>query len=229
MKETFADKAFDFYKNLSLSVKLPPDVALMNPYYVPAVQSYVGQFLKKFFSDTKYRVLVFGINPGRFGSGTTGVTFTDPVALSDFCGIENNLPRLRERSSEFVYAFIGTWGGPEKFHQDFFLTAVSPLGFTRKGVNYNYYDDPVLCAAVKPFIIETIGQQLACGANRKVAILLGTGKNQKFFAQLNDTYGFFKKLYVLPHPRFIMQYRRKQLPAYLKKYGEVFSQALSHS
>jgi len=227
MKETFADKAFDFYKNLSLSVKLPPDVALMNPYGVPAVQNYVGQFLKKFFSDANPRILCLGINPGRFGSGVTGVTFTDPVALSDFCGIENDLPRVRERSSEFVYAFIETWGGPEKFYRDFFLSAVCPLGFTREGINYNYYDSPALFAAVKPFTLETLARQINLGANRKSVIILGTGENQKFFAELNDEHKFFKKLYALPHPRFIMQYKRKQLPAYLKKYGQIFSQALS--
>ncbi len=114
-----------------------------------------------------------------------------------------------------------------KILQKFFLTAVCPLGFTRKGVNYNYYDSPALSASVRLFIIETLTRQVALGVNQNVAIIFGTGKNQKFFAELNDEHRFFKKFYALPHPRFIMQYKRKQLPAYLKKYGQVFSQALS--
>jgi len=227
MNKTFGQKVLNFYQGLSLSIKLPPEVEVMNPYNDLEIREHVKKFLRKYFPDTRDRVLVLGINPGRFGSGTTGITFTDPVALNNFCGIPNHLPRTRERSSEFIYAFIEKWGGPSKFYKDFFLTAVSPLGFARHGVNYNYYDQPALLKAVKPFIVKTMWAQLNFGANRNVAILLGTGKNQKFFAALNSEYGFFKKLLVLEHPRFIMQYRRRQLSDYLKKYRKTFSEALS--
>lgn len=83
------------------------------------------------------RVPILGINPGRFGSGLTGVTFTDPVALADECGISNHLPRKRELSSIYIYEMIRHMGGPAEFYQQFFLSAVCPLGFTRKGVNLN--------------------------------------------------------------------------------------------
>ena len=199
----------------------------MNPYGEPAVQGYVSGFLEKFFSDTRSRVLVFGINPGRFGAGITGVTFTDPVALARFCGIPNNLPQVRERSSEFMYEFIKRWGGPKKFYRDFFLTAVSPLGFTRKGVNYNYYDDERLFTVVRPFIVSTIQSQIDFGARRDVVILFGTGENQKHFSDLNREFRFFKKIYALEHPRFIMQYRRRKLLDYLQKYHKTFSTAIS--
>ena len=227
MKSTFAKKATDFYNNLAFPSKLPKKVEVMNPYQFPEVQKYLGSFLKKFYMDRDNRIFVFGINPGRFGSGLTGVTFTDPVALSNFCGIPNTLPRVRERSSEFIYSFIEKYGGTEKFYKDFFLTAVSPLGFTLNGINHNYYDSPALLNISKPFILETLCAQMDFGVNRKVAILIGTGKNQKFFADLNDKHGFFKKLYAVEHPRFIMQYRRKQLAKYLKKYQRIFSEALA--
>ncbi len=227
MKSTFGEKAKTFYNNLSLSSKLPSKVEAMNPYKLSSVRAYVGAFLNKYFSDNNNRVFVFGINPGRFGSGLTGVTFTDPVALHKFCGIKNDLAKTRERSSEFVYEFIKSWGGPEKFYKDFFLTAVSPLGFTQNGVNYNYYDNQELYSLIKPFIVRTLKAQLDFGANRKAAVLLGSGKNLKFFTELNNEHGFFKKLYALEHPRFIMQYRRKQLARYLKKYRQVFEKALS--
>ncbi len=227
MKSTFAEKAADFYNDLSFPSKLPKKVGVMNPYQLPEVREYVSAFLHKFYKDKNERVLVFGINPGRFGSGLTGVTFTDPVALNDFCGIPNALPRIRERSSEFIYSFIETYGGVERFYKDFFLTAVSPLGFTFNGINYNYYDSPALLKVSRPFIIDTLRRQMDFGVSRSAAILIGTGKNQKFFTDLNKEYGFFKKLYAVEHPRFIMQYRRKQLPQYLKKYQEVFSEALA--
>lgn len=107
----------------------------MNPYRNPEVRQYVKRFLQRYYSDNRRRIAVFGINPGRFGAGITGITFTDPVALETLCGILNDLPKKREPSSVFVYAFAERFGGPAKLFRDFFLTAVSPLGFTKDGRN----------------------------------------------------------------------------------------------
>lgn len=225
-EKTFGGKVLDFYGSLEAPGRLPAGVRTMNPYGDLAVQRNVGSFLKRFFSDSRPRIFIFGINPGRFGAGVTGVTFTDPAALERFCGIPNDLPKKRELSSIFVYDVIQRWGGPRKFYKDFFLTAVSPLGFLQNGVNHNYYDDPRVFVALKPFIVQTLNSQLSCGARRSAAILLGTGKNWKFFNDINQEHGFFKKVYALEHPRFIMQYRRKRLPRYLQRYSEVFRKAL---
>ena len=224
---TFGDRALSFYTSLSAINGLPSSIQVMNPYARPEIRRYVKSFLGKFFSDDRERVYVFGINPGRFGAGVTGVTFTDPVALERFCGIPNELEKRREVSSEFVYEFIERWGGVEKFYREFFLTAVSPLGFTRNGTNYNYYDDQRILAILKPFIVRTLKDQLALGARRDAAILFGTGRNQRVFDELNQGHGFFKRIYAVEHPRFIMQYRRKRLREYLEKYHEAFARALS--
>jgi hypothetical protein len=223
---TFADKALSFYGGLRPPAGLPAGVEMLNPYVLPEVRGYMEAFLEKYFSDAWERIFVFGINPGRFGAGLTGVTFTDPLALADYCGIPNDLDRRRELSSEFVYRFIEEWGGAEKFYADFFLTAVSPLGFTREGVNYNYYDDRVLLDALRPFIHRTLAAQLDIGARRDAAIVLGTGKNMAFFEELNREHGFFRKLIPLEHPRFIMQYRRKRIGEYVEKYRTAFEEAL---
>lgn len=226
-KLTFGEKAISFYKTVALPDTFLSEAKIINPYEIPEAQRYMEEFYRRFFSDTRDRIFVFGINPGRFGSGVTGVPFTDPVALQDFCGIKNSLEKRRELSSQFVYAFIERWGGAKKFYQDFFLTAVSPLGFTKNDVNYNYYDDREFFLKVKPFIIDTIITQIDFGARRDAVILFGTGKNQKIFNELNQEYGFFKKIYAVEHPRFIMQYQRKNLPKYLEKYNQIFSEAMS--
>ena len=226
-RSTFGNRALGFYTKIGTIEGLPANIQVMNPYARPNVQRYMESFLRKYFSDNRKRVYVFGINPGRFGAGVTGVTFTDPVALERFCGIDNELEKRREVSSEFVYEFIQYWGGVEKFYQEFFLTAVSPLGFMRNGKNYNYYDDRRSLNVTKPFIVRSLKDQLACGARRETAILLGTGKNQRVFTELNQEHKFFKRVCAVEHPRFIMQYRRKRLREYLKKYKEIFSQALS--
>lgn len=224
---TFGALALDFYTRLKAPDNLPPGVNAIDPYAYADVEQYMSRFFEKYFADSNERVFALGINPGRFGSGVTGLTFTDPVALENACGISNDMAKRRELSSEFIYEFINRWGGPTKFYRHFFLTAVSPLGFTNSGVNYNYYDDAALFSAVKPFIVQTLKSQLAFGARRDVAILFGTGKNKRFFTELNRQYAFFKKTYALEHPRFIMQYRRKQKRAYLEKYVATFTTALS--
>ncbi len=224
-QETFAQKAFHFYTTLKAPL-LPHGIVAMNPYQDPEVRNIVRQFLNKFYADNRRRIFVFGINPGRFGAGLTGVTFTDPVALRDFCGIPNDLGVRRELSSEFIYQFIARWGGVGKFYQDFFLTAVSPLGFLKEEINYNFYDHPVLLKCLRPFLLQTISQQLEFGANRRVAIILGAGKNNRAFEELNNEGKFFEQVYALEHPRFILQYRRKKRGEYVEKYNSVFQQAL---
>ena len=219
---TFGSRAFRFYTGL-VCPKLSRHVTVMNPYTDPQVRGCVRAFLDKYFSDNVERLLVFGINPGRFGAGITGVTFTDPVALADNCGIENGLPRMRELSSIFIYRLIERYGGTRAFYRRFFLTAVSPLGFTRKGKNLNYYDDPALAHAVTPFITKTIEQQIALGARRDRAIVLGATQNLQFVQRLNERHGFFQNIQSLEHPRWVMQYRRRQLDMYLAKYEEVLA------
>ncbi len=116
---TFGDRAFKFYASLELPYKLPQDVAILNPYSTPRMRDYVRSFLVKYFSDNRKRVLVFGINPGRFGAGITGVTFSDPIALEIVCGVLNDLPKKRELSSVFIYEFSKLWGGPRSFIEIF--------------------------------------------------------------------------------------------------------------
>jgi hypothetical protein len=208
-----------FYASLK-APRVPAGIHVMNPYTDPKAKRYTAAFLNKFFDDNESRTLIFGINPGRFGAGITGITFTDPIALADFCGIENHLPRRRELSSVFIYDVIAAMGGPAAFYARFMLTAICPLGFTRKDVNLNYYDVPALTKAVTPFIVESIQRHIAIGGRRDRAVVLGNGQNAKYLRAINDEYGFFGRIDALEHPRFILQYRRKRQSEYLAKYIE---------
>jgi hypothetical protein len=197
---------------------MPRGVVVMNPYADRAALGYTRTFLERFFDDNAPRTLVFGINPGRFGSGITGVTFTDPVALADLCGVPNTLGRTRELSSEFVYQAVAAFGGPAEFYARHFLTAVSPLGFTANGVNLNYYDTPELLKRVTPFIVENVERQIALGGRTDHAVVIGIGRNAKCFEALNATHRWFGTLHTLEHPRWIMQYRRKRVAEFAMKY-----------
>jgi len=222
---SFGDRVVSFYKHLKAPI-MPVGIEVMMPYKDRKIIEITEKFYSKFFSDNHKRIFVFGINPGRFGAGITGVTFSDPIALEDYCGIANDFAKYRELSSIFVYDFISQWGSPEKFYSDFFLTAVCPLGFTKNGKNYNYYDDKKLYEAAQPFIVKTLRQQVDIGATRRVAMVFGMGQNMKCLKALNEEHDFFDELLCLEHPRFIMQYRRKYLADYIKKYRDVFSKAL---
>ena len=218
---TFASRAYRFYTSLR-APSVPRGISVMNPYAERTTLRCVRAFLEKYFDDSRPRVLVFGINPGRFGAGITGVTFTDPLALADFCGIPNALSRKRELSSVFIYDFIGQYGGPRAVYRDFFLTAVSPLGFTRGGVNLNYYDVPALRRSVTPFIVKSVEKQIAMGGRTDHAIVLGRGQNMKFMQELNEEHGWFGALHALEHPRWILQYRRPTAAKFADRYVETF-------
>jgi Uracil DNA glycosylase superfamily len=227
--ETFGSRVLSFYRSLRPPRALPRGVDVLSPYRTSAVRACMERFYTAFFSDARERVFVLGINPGRFGAGVTGITFTDPVALEAYCGIANPLPKRRELSSRFLYDFIEEYGGASAFHESFFLTAVCPIGFTRGGLNLNYYDEPALMAAVRPYIIRTLRRQLVFGARRGTAIVLGNGRNHAFLAALNAQHRFFHEIIPLEHPRFIMQYRRKRMGEYLKRYDEAFRRVLEGS
>lgn len=214
----FAAKAINFFNNLNLKTAFPKGVEVMNPYKEKEVRKLVEQFFKKFFDDKKERTGVFGINPGRFGAGITGIAFTDPINLQEKCGIENDMQQKHELSSVFIYEMIAAYGGAEKFYGDCFLTALSPLGFVKDGRNMNYYDQKDLQSAVEDFIVESIKQQIDFGLRTDVCLCLGEGKNYKYFDKLNREHGFFKKIIPLAHPRYIMQYKRKSKEKYVGEY-----------
>lgn len=215
--ETFAQKAIAFHRHLHLDLPFE-DIEVLNPFQKKEVMLLVEQFFLKFFNDQNPRSYLFGINPGRFGAGITGISFTDPKNLEEKCGISNNLDKKHELSSQFIYLVIDAYGGPEKFFSNFFMTAISPLGFTTRGININYYDQKPLQKSLEPFIIKTMAAQFEFGAQPKCAICIGGGKNFKFLDQLNQSLKLFDKIIPLDHPRFVMQYRRKAISQYVKKY-----------
>jgi hypothetical protein len=213
-----ADDILAFYNGLILKSKLPRGVSYMNPYQDAKAFEATTLFYRKFYNDDKPRRIVLGINPGRFGGGITGIPFTDPVNLENFCGIKNDFAKKTELSSGFIYRMIEAYGGVVSFYQDIYISALSPLGFIKEAKNLNYYDIPTLITAVEPFMIECLRRQSAFNIDTSKAFCLGEGDNFRYLVKLNERHNFFKKIVPLPHPRFIMQYKRKQLQEYIDRY-----------
>jgi len=221
--KTFGDRVIDFYSDLRIREILPPEVEVLNPYKDHRVQSIVKRFFHKYYSDTQERVILLGINPGRFGAGITGITFTDPIRLENECGISNTFDKRSELSSRFVFDVIRSYGGGKKFFGKFFLSAVSPLGFTRSGKNLNYYDEKRLEEALKEFILSSLRMQCKLGIIRDKAVCLGEGKNFKYLQKINRESGLFNEIIPLPHPRWVMQYRFRQKEEFIHAYLDVLN------
>ena len=227
----FAEQIIQFNQNLAFTAPLPAGIGVMNPFREnPGALKASSAFYRKFYNDNNPRVILLGINPGRFGAGLTGVPFTDPKRLRDECGIDVYPgPDAHEPSSVFVYEMIKEFGGVRPFYSRFYINSICPLGFVAerpggKEVNHNYYDTPALAAAARPFMLARLKQQLDFGIERKAAFVLGTGKNFKFINALNQEYGFFEKLIALEHPRYIIQYKSRQMPAYIAKYLDLLDE-----
>ncbi len=217
---TFGEKVLVFYKQLAIRNKLPKGVEILNPYQDEQAFELCKLFYTRFYSDQKKRKLILGINPGRFGGGITGIPFTDPIKLESICGIPNEMKKKAELSADFIYVMIEAFGGPKKFYSRYFINSVSPLGFVQDGKNLNYYDTPELQSSLLPFIRESIHQLIDLGADQKKAFCLGEGDNFKFLSKLNNELGIFDEIIPLAHPRFIMQYKRKQVDRYIADYVE---------
>lgn len=220
----FSDRVLSFNETLEITESLPEGVEVINPFTNPETLRVTRAFYEKYYADDKQRRAIFGINPGRFGAGVTGVPFTDPAKMEEDCGIPNDFDKKAEASSNFVYQVVHKWGGPEAFYQQFFIGGVCPLGFLKEGKNYNFYDEAALRDAVKPFIIRKVWEQIELGLSREVLFLLGKGQLYAFFNKLNKEEGFFKKLVPLPHPRWVMQYRYKRRHEFADEIVDLLSQ-----
>lgn len=216
--KTFADNILEYFSTIQSPEKLPENIELLMPFNIPEVKHIMQMFYHKYFDDHNKRHFIFGINPGRFGGGITGIPFTDPVQLEKHCALENNFEKREELSASFIYSMIEQFGGPRFFYSRYFITALSPIGYTKNEKNFNFYDDIQVLKILEPWIVEQITAQIKFGCRTDKAFCLGSGKNFVFFRKINAIHHFFDRVIPLEHPRFIMQYRRKKIATFIEKY-----------
>ncbi len=177
-------------------------------------------FSGKYYSDDAERTLALGINPGRYGAGITGINFTAPKQLEEYCTIKSPFSGT-ELSAEFIYTMIEAYGGTKKFYRNFFIGSVCPLGFVQNGKNLNYYDNKELLKTIEPFIVENLTKLVSYKVNKEKCICIGGEKNFACLFSLNQKYQWFKNIVSVPHPRFIMQYKRKYIQDFINLYLDV--------
>lgn len=221
---TWAEHLLSFYKELQPPENLPGCIEWLYPQKDAAVMKVVEQFLNQYYNDSNPRKLLLGINPGRFGAGVTGVNFTSPKQLTEDCNIHHSFKNQSELSAEFIYEMIRAFGGTENFYAQFFIGSVCPLGFVKHGKNINYYDDKELLKVVEPFIISSSKRLINFTADRKTCFAIGGEKNFKYLSSINNRFHWFEEIIPLPHPRYIMQYKRRQKEKFIQHYLQFLTQ-----
>jgi len=222
--KTLAHQIINWYESLwNIPLQLPPDVRALAPFENESVRTSAQRFYTKYYSDNRLRTVLIGINPGRLGAGTTGIPFTDPKRLVQECEIPYDGPITHEPSSVFVYEVIRAYGGAARFFGDFYITSVSPIGFIaenarKKWVNFNYYDRTDFARNLAPFADRMMREQLGWGLHPKIGVSLGKGKNLMYLKKWNARFRWFDEVNALEHPRFIMQYKSRDLEAYVQMY-----------
>lgn len=103
------------------------------------------KFMRKFYEEyidnniVDIKVVMCGINPGKYGAGKTGIPFIDFNSLSEL--LLNVQRNDSERSAEFFYSVIKKYGA-KKFYSNIYVTNICSIGFVKESKNYNYYQLP---------------------------------------------------------------------------------------
>ena len=223
---TFSKQLLDFYFNLPKDTPLPNGVETIYPFDNEETRSVMQTFFNKYYDDSRPRTYLIGINPGRLGSGITGIGFADAYHLEKYCDIPNSFDKRVEISAAFMFEVMEAYGGVEKFYKDFFFTTVMPLGLLKNNKNYNYYDALEIQDALAPFITKTLLEQMSFPQAKPNIICVGQGKNLKYLKAFNDKHHCFESIEVVPHPRWVMQYRRKEKQKYIDVYLDVLNKSI---
>ncbi|MEZ4757787.1 MAG: DUF4918 family protein [Flavobacteriales bacterium] len=207
-----ADRLLPHVLHFSLKgIELPTGIGVLDPFNGPnadEVSRIVTLFHRTYYSDDRPRTLMLGINPGRLGAGSTGLSFTDTKRCESDLGIPVNGLRTHEPSSDFFYRMVRAAGGAEVFYSRVYVHAICPLGFVkeasagspeervdpagrsknaqgplqetlrRTAVNLNYYDDKGLEQAVTPFVESWLRTLVKCGMRTDTVLCIGTGRTQ---------------------------------------------------
>lgn len=226
-QKTFSDSVLDFNEWLSnFSLKLFDSYSISNPFSgenKEQIRKITNAFYKKYYNDCNKRYLILGSSPARKGTATTGIPFEDANHLYKETGIMIDNFYINKASSNFLYDVMEQYGGCEKFYQDFFMSFVCPLGVVNLNargneINANYYENKKLENALYSFIVTSLKKQIAFGIQTSICYCIGSGENFRFLTRINEQYKFFDKIIALEHPRFIMQYNKKDRNKYLDKY-----------
>jgi hypothetical protein len=177
----------------------------------------IFEFYRRYVKPNKPKIVLCGINPGRFGAGETGIPFFDFNSLSKI------LPNINrndiEKSAEFIYSVIEHFGVNDFFRQ-FYLTNISCIGFysLKTKININYYELPL---RIQLFLFDYFSREMS-NINPKIIIPLGKEVEKNLKMDLKHERKINAEIGTrLPHPS--SKYAKKEdyiklLEQYINKY-----------
>ena len=213
---TISEQVIDFYKDFQPPIGLPNHIHLHNPWDDKDRRAAITEFCNKFYNDSTPRIHLIGINPSKLVKTSTGVNYTDGYALQNRCGIGNDFDKHRELTSEFFYRMSDACGDANKLYSNIFAWALMPFAITSDGLYKNHYDAEV--ASSVDTIIRANLDWLSRIPSTGRAVVLGKGKNAAKFDALVGTSGMYREIIILPHPRWILQYQRKDVDKFIDQY-----------
>ncbi|HCN83894.1 MAG TPA: hypothetical protein DIT07_09790 [Sphingobacteriaceae bacterium] len=118
-------------------------------------KNHIIEFHKRYVQSNSPKVVICGINPGRFGAGKTGIPFIDFNSLSQM--LPNIEKKEAEKSAKFFFSIVQEFG-VDTFYQKFHVTNMSWYGFyhlkTRKNINYNNLPTEIQNLLIDKFLEE---------------------------------------------------------------------------
>ena len=182
-------------------------------------QNNIAKYYERYVSEKPNKIVLCGLNPGRFGAGLTGVPFIDFKSLSEM--IPEVDRQETENSAQFFFEVIKKIG-VEKFYENCYVTNVSKFGYSRKSSskNVNYPELPEIAQnwLFQKFIDEMnlIKPKLIIPLSKNVeGTLKMLSQNQQLNFKIGDR---------LNHPSWIMIYRQKDENKWIKKYVDRISE-----
>ena len=173
----------------------------------------MNAFFQIYYGKAIPKIMICGINPGRFGAGKTGIPFLDFASLSQLIpGIER---QDSESSATFFFQVVKSFGA-ESFFKKFYVTNFSSLGYLRDGANLNYHDLP---QAALETVERNFLEEIATVEPTHV-ISLGREVHRSVLKLLPPSIDCSLRL---PHPAWVATYKSNELDHWVERYREVLA------
>lgn len=175
----------------------------------------IEKYYDKYVDFDSDKIVLCGLNPGRFGAGLTGVPFIDFKSLSKM--LSNIKKDDGESSAQFFFELVKKFG-IEKFYKICYVTNISKFGYSKKSSakNVNY---PKLPNSAQDWLFKRFIEEMNL-IKPKVIIPLSddVAKTLKVLTQAQQL--DYKIAPKLNHPAWVMTYKKKDKNLWLQKYYE---------
>lgn len=179
---------------------------ILNPYATNF--EYFEFFANKYYADNNFRNIIFGLNPGRFGCGKTGITFTDEKILKSKLKYPRNISQPdKEKTATRIYSVVEeTFGGDlDLFFSKYFMSNIFPFGAIDLNGNNVVFNDLMKVSSVRDFSLDFVENTLRLFNPRRV-LCIGLGSHRFIVENFPNI-----KVKYLHHPARVFPEEKKDI------------------